>query len=77
MSLDNSIKDTDIVVKYGFTDDLSRRTNEHVKEYEKKIKGSKLENINYVYNNNTEVYTNNNIEVDINNVYNNDILHGN
>lgn len=33
--------------------------------------------INYVYNNNTEVYTNNNIEVDINNVYNNDILHGN
>jgi hypothetical protein len=35
MSIDNNIDDNSIVAKYGFTKDLSRRTNEHMKKYGK------------------------------------------
>ena len=41
-------KDDDIVIKFGFTNDLDRRSNEHVKEYEK-IKGVKVRLMEYVY----------------------------
>ena len=48
MNLPMDILDDYIIVKYGYTDDLMRRTGEHIKTYEK-IKGSKLELMNYVY----------------------------
>jgi len=48
MKIDKTIPDDSIVIKYGFTDDLVRRTNEHIKTYGK-IKGCKFELMNYTY----------------------------
>ena len=47
MNLPMSIPDDHIIIKYGFTDNLLRRTNQHCKTYNG-IKGVKLELMNYV-----------------------------
>ena len=44
----DTVSDEDIIIKFGFTDDLDRRSTEHVKEYEK-IKGVKMRLMEYVY----------------------------
>jgi hypothetical protein len=49
MKLSSDIPDDYTIVKYGLTNDLSRRTAEHIKTYEKGIKGVKLELIQYIY----------------------------
>lgn len=49
MKLDDKIHDDYLIVKYGMTTDLVRRTREHMKTYETEIKGSKLELLQYVY----------------------------
>lgn len=48
MNLDTSLPDDHIIIKYGLTKDLVRRTLEHAREYGK-IKGSALEIMNFVY----------------------------
>ena len=48
MNLSNDISDNYIIIKYGYTDDLVRRTTEHIKTYEK-IKNAKIELMEYVY----------------------------
>jgi hypothetical protein len=48
MNLSNNILDEYIIIKYGYTDDLVRRTAEHVKTYEK-ITNKHLELMEYVY----------------------------
>ena len=48
MKLSNDIDDDHIVVKYGYTDDLVRRTNEHLNDYGK-IKHTQMELLYYVY----------------------------
>jgi len=48
MDIPKEIPDDYIIIKYGFTDDLVRRTNEHIKTYGK-IKGCKFELMNYTY----------------------------
>ena len=47
MNISNSINDDFTIIKYGYTNDLVRRSSEHVKTYEK-INGVKLELMNYV-----------------------------
>ncbi len=47
LNLPNNIPDNYIIIKYGFTDDLVRRTSEHVKTYGKYTKN--LELMNYAY----------------------------
>ena len=49
MNLSDDIPDNSIIVKYGLTENLSRRTDEHVRTYEKTIKNSKLKILHYVY----------------------------
>lgn len=49
MKLDENIPNDFIIVKYGLTEDLARRTGEHLNTYEKKIKNAKLELMQYVY----------------------------
>jgi hypothetical protein len=41
MNISNNYNDTDIIIKYGFTKDLTRRNNEHTLHYNK-IKGVEL-----------------------------------
>lgn len=48
MKLSKDIPDDYIIIKYGFTDDLARRTSEHMKTYGS-IKNSKLELMNFAY----------------------------
>lgn len=48
MNLSEDIKDDYIIIKYGYTDDLVRRTSEHMKTY-KSILPRDLELMNYVY----------------------------
>jgi hypothetical protein len=48
MEISTEIPDENIVIKYGYTDDLSRRSYEHSRTYGK-IKGVKLELMNYTY----------------------------
>lgn len=48
MKLDDSIPDNYTVIKYGYSDNLERRTSEHIALYEK-IKGVKLELMNYTF----------------------------
>ena len=48
MKIPNDIPDEYIITKYGFTDDLERRTKEHEKTYGK-IKGVKLELLLFSY----------------------------
>lgn len=48
MKLDKSIPDNYTIIKYGYSDDLERRTSEHVSTFEK-ISGVKLELMNYTY----------------------------
>lgn len=48
MKIDEKYKDDSIVAKYGFTKDLSRRTGEHIKTYEK-IEGCNLKLKHYSY----------------------------
>jgi len=48
MNIPKEISDDFIITKYGFTDDLERRTKEHEKTYGK-IKGVKLELMTYIY----------------------------
>jgi len=49
MNLSDEIKDDFIIIKYGLTDDLDRRSSEHVLEYEKKINGVKLGLMDFSY----------------------------
>lgn len=49
MNLSDEIKDDFIIIKYGLTDDLDRRSSEHVLEYEKKINGVKLGLMDFAY----------------------------
>jgi hypothetical protein len=49
MNLDETIPDENIIVKYGLTENLIRRTGEHIRTYEKTIKNSKLKILQYVY----------------------------
>jgi hypothetical protein len=49
MNLDETIPDDHIIVKYGLTENLIRRTGEHIRTYEKTIKNSKLKILQYVY----------------------------
>ena len=42
MNIDKDINDNHIVIKYGMTDSLLRRSSEHVKEYQENIENSKL-----------------------------------
>lgn len=48
MKIPKDIPDNSIIIKYGYTDNLKRRTKEHMKTYES-IKGVNLELMNYVY----------------------------
>lgn len=48
MSLPDNIKDDFIIIKYGLTEDLDRRSAEHVREYEK-IDGVKLGLMEFSY----------------------------
>jgi hypothetical protein len=48
MKLKSNIPDDHIIIKYGYTDNLIRRTKEHIKTYGS-IKGVKLELMNYAY----------------------------
>jgi hypothetical protein len=48
MKISEDVPDDYIIIKYGYTDNLIRRTNEHIKTYNK-IKGVKLELMNYAY----------------------------
>jgi FtsZ-binding cell division protein ZapB len=48
MKISKEIPDEYVIIKYGYTDDLERRTNEHIKTYNS-IKGVKLELMNYIY----------------------------
>jgi hypothetical protein len=48
MKLKSNIPDDHIIIKYGYTDNLVRRTKEHIKTYGA-IKGVKLELMNYAY----------------------------
>ena len=48
MNLPDEIKDDFIIIKFGLTDDLDRRSSEHVKEYEK-IQGVKLGLMDFSY----------------------------
>jgi hypothetical protein len=48
MKISKEVPDDYVIIKYGYTDNLVRRTNEHIKTYNK-IKGVKLELINYAY----------------------------
>jgi hypothetical protein len=48
MKISDTIPDNHIITKYGYTDDLSRRTSEHIKTYES-IKGVRLELMKYCY----------------------------
>jgi len=48
MKIPNDVPNNHVIIKYGFTDDLVRRTNEHMKTYNV-IKGVKLELLNYAY----------------------------
>jgi hypothetical protein len=48
MNLPDNIPDDYIIIKYGYTDDLLRRTAEHVKTYEK-FTGTNIELMEYVY----------------------------
>lgn len=48
MKIPDTTPDDHIIIKYGYTDDLSRRTSEHIKTYES-IKGVRLELIKYCY----------------------------
>jgi len=49
LNLSDEIKDDFIIIKYGLTDDLDRRSAEHVLEYEKKINGVKLGLMDFSY----------------------------
>lgn len=48
MEIPDTTPDDHIIIKYGYTDDLSRRTSEHIKTYES-IKGVRLELMKYCY----------------------------
>ena len=48
MKIPDTTPDDHIIIKYGYTDDLSRRTSEHIKTYES-IKGVRLELMKYCY----------------------------
>jgi hypothetical protein len=48
MKLSDDLPDDDIVIKYGLTDDLVRRSSEHTKTYGK-IAGVNLEMMNFTY----------------------------
>jgi hypothetical protein len=48
MKLSEDIPDNHVVIKYGFTDDLARRSSEHEKTYGK-IKGVKFELMLFIY----------------------------
>ena len=48
MKLNDDIPDEYTIIKYGFTEDLVRRTSEHITTYES-TKGVKLELMNYAY----------------------------
>lgn len=48
MKISKEIPDDHTIIKYGYTDNLVRRTREHVKTYEE-IKGVKLGLMNYTY----------------------------
>jgi len=48
LGLPESIPDDRVIIKYGLTEDLLRRTSEHIRTYEK-ISGAKLCLKNYVY----------------------------
>lgn len=48
MSIDDTIPDNYIVVKYGFTNDLNRRTTEHASKFGK-LDGVNMELIQYTY----------------------------
>jgi len=48
MNLPDNIPDDYIIIKYGYTDDLLRRTSEHIKTYEK-IADTNIELMEYVY----------------------------
>ena len=48
MKISETIADDDIIIKYGYTDNLVRRTKEHMDEYGS-IKGVKLELMNFAY----------------------------
>jgi hypothetical protein len=48
MKIPDTTPDDHIIIKYGYTDDLSRRTSEHIKTYES-IKGVQLELMKYCY----------------------------
>jgi hypothetical protein len=48
MNLPPDIPNEHIIIKYGFTDNLARRTSDHVKTYGS-IKGVNLELMNYAY----------------------------
>jgi hypothetical protein len=48
MNISKDIPDDHIIIKYGYTDNLVRRTKEHMKTYEA-FKGVKLELMNYTY----------------------------
>jgi hypothetical protein len=48
MNISKDIPDDYLIIKYGFTDNLVRRTNEHIKTYNS-IEGVKLELMNFAY----------------------------
>ncbi len=48
MSIPDNIPDNYIIIKYGFTKDLSERMMRHIETFSK-IKGTRLELMNYVF----------------------------
>ena len=49
MGIKGDIDDNNMVVKFGLTDNLIRRANEHVKEYQENIENSKIRLMYYNY----------------------------
>lgn len=49
MNIKDDIDDNNIVIKFGLTDNLIRRANEHVKEYQENIENSKVRLMYYNY----------------------------